>query len=112
MPIYDYTTAQHALETARNGNRKVANNTRLEQFGADIQVVLHGTPVVTYHPDGSVTLKSGGWETVTTKQRINAFQNIVWLWQTHREWFVHTRDNSIITNFVDGMRVYPDGRIA
>lgn len=36
-------------------------------------VRLHNTDVVTYHPDGTATLYTGGWMTVTTKDRINAW---------------------------------------
>ena len=52
-------------------SRKVANNTYLERRGDDIAVRLHATDVVTFHADGTVTLDSGGWLTVTTKARMN-----------------------------------------
>jgi hypothetical protein len=52
--------------------RKVAHNTVVRLRGEDVQIVLHNTPVVTYHPDGSFTLATGGWLTTTTKQRMNA----------------------------------------
>lgn len=55
-------------------SRKVANNTYLERRPeGDIAVRLHATDVVTFHPDGTVTLNSGGWLTVTTKARINDY---------------------------------------
>lgn len=34
-------------------------------------VRLHKTNVVTFHSDGSIVLDSGGWKTVTTKDRMN-----------------------------------------
>lgn len=55
-------------------SRKVANNTYLERRPeGDIAVRLHATDVVTFHPDGTATLNSGGWLTVTTKERINRY---------------------------------------
>jgi len=55
-------------------SRKVANNTYLERRPeGDIAVRLHATDVVTFHPDGTATLNSGGWLTVTTKSRINDY---------------------------------------
>ena len=55
-------------------SRKVANNTYLERRpGGDIAVRLHATDVVTFHADGTATLDSGGWLTVTTKARINDY---------------------------------------
>jgi len=54
--------------------RKVANNTYLERReGGDIAVRLHSTDVVTFHADGTITLDSGGWLTVTTKARMNDY---------------------------------------
>lgn len=55
-------------------SRKISNNTYAQRRGnGDIAVKLHGTDVVTFHPDESITLDTGGWHTVTTKQRMNAF---------------------------------------
>jgi hypothetical protein len=53
----------------------LGNNTRLVKRthpkGDLYAVKLHGTDVVTYHPDGNVDLNNGGWETSVTKRRIN-----------------------------------------
>ena len=54
-------------------SRKVANNTYLQRRGDDIAVRLHNTDVVTFHADGTATLSTGGWFTVTTKARINDY---------------------------------------
>lgn len=66
--------------TGRNrDSRKVARNTYLQRRGNSIAVQLHDTDVVTFHPDGSVTLNTGGWNTVTTRDRMNAFSPLhVW----------------------------------
>lgn len=54
--------------------KKAANNTYVERRDADtIAVRLHDTDVVTYHADGRITLDTGEWYTVTTKERINRF---------------------------------------
>lgn len=55
-------------------SRKIDNNTRLERINADeIGVKLHATYVVRYKRNGSITIHSGGWQTVTTKDRINNY---------------------------------------
>jgi hypothetical protein len=54
-------------------SRKVANNTYLHRVGDDIAVRLHDTDVVTFHADGTATLNTGGWFTMTTKERINRY---------------------------------------
>jgi hypothetical protein len=72
--MISYTEATALMRTARNGRRKLDNNTYLESaFGTDYAVRLHSTRVVTIHADGTYTLGTGGWSTVTTKARINEY---------------------------------------
>ena len=52
--------------------RKLANNTYLwEGTDGEYHVQLHSTVIILIHPDNTFTLNTGGWDTVTTKQRIN-----------------------------------------
>lgn len=80
----DYHAAHEFLHTRDRPvpRKKYANNTHLERRNADtIAVVLHCTDVVTFHRHSpyragasdvqAVTLNTGGWLTVTTKERIN-----------------------------------------
>lgn len=73
--VRSYADAEKAFGAARNpdAGRPVARNTRLYRRGEDYAIQLHETDVVTFHPNGKVTLNSGGWRTVTTKDRINSF---------------------------------------
>lgn len=81
--IRTYAAAAAHLEGARNRHlgRPVANNTRLVDTVVHtptgrieaIGVRLHDTIVVAYLPDGRTVLNTGGWFTVTTQDRINAF---------------------------------------
>lgn len=59
-------------------DRPIANNTRVVRRGDDIAVRLHATDVVTFGQDGAITLDSGGWRTMTTKDRMNACLPIGW----------------------------------
>lgn len=55
-------------------SRKVANNTYAQRRDeSSIAIKLHATDVVTHHRDGRIVLNTGGWHTVTTKQRMNDF---------------------------------------
>jgi hypothetical protein len=64
-----YTTAVEQL--GGRARRKVANNTYLERRDDEtVALRLHATDVVTFRP-GTITLDTGGWRTVTTKNRIN-----------------------------------------
>lgn len=60
--------------TGRNReSRKIARNTYLQRRGEDIAVMFHATDVVTYHPDGTITLDSGDWLTMSTRDRQDTF---------------------------------------
>ena len=41
------------------------------EAGPDVTLYLYRTPIVSFHPTGNVTLRSGGHTTTLTKERIN-----------------------------------------
>lgn len=62
------------LLTGRSRDGKnIANNTRAVRREGSIAIRLHGTDVVTYAPDGSLTFNTGGYNTLTTRDRMNTF---------------------------------------
>lgn len=70
-------------------------------------VILHSTTIVKTHPDGTVTLDSGGYTTPVTKRRMNQVAN-AWnlkfgVYQKNHEWFVSLPGGDI--PFEDGMRI-------
>ena len=73
--VHDYASAKAWLAGGRDKRRRpLENNTRLVlNYNGDIEVRLHSTAVVTYHPNGSVTLNTGGWDTMTTWSRIRSY---------------------------------------
>lgn len=115
-----YQDARRLMESARDPYRgkPLANNTRL--FGPDAdgayRVQLHCTDVVTLRRNGTCVLRTGGWETVTTADRIRSFGP----WQgwgaplpyagrsESRGWTVTLRDGSPGA-FFDGIRVNAAG---
>lgn len=106
-----------AAETfVKGGRSKVArpieNNTRVVSRGEDFAVQLHDTDVVTFHKDGSVTLDSGGWLTVTTKDRMNRYLGDRGRIGSDRGvWFVYNRSWEKRTRYFDGIRIALDGTI-
>jgi hypothetical protein len=98
----NYAQAEKLL--SGRDRRKLENNTYLERRGLDFAVRLHSTDVVTIHPDGTYTLRTGGWKTVTTKDRINRYSPVR-ISQVKFEWFVNGED------FYSGMIVDNNGRI-
>lgn len=89
-----------ATATIKNReSKKVGNNTYLVRISPDtIGVRLHNTVVVSIHSDGTYTLNSGGWRTVTTKARMNEFCPVR-VSQKKYDWFVGDEP------FYDGIRV-------
>lgn len=85
----DYFEARELLRHAGTRQimprKKVANNTyarleleegselELEDYGADVVIRLHNTDIIRFRADGTVTFDTGGWLTVTTKERMNTF---------------------------------------
>ena len=78
--IYTYAQARHIFDKVvpiRNrdikplGQRRDADtyHIRMNDMG-DVECVLYKTPVVTFHPDETVTLTTDGWDTVSTHQFI------------------------------------------
>lgn len=59
-------------------------------------VLYHNTRVVTMHKDGSVTLRTGGWRTNTTRLRMNQTFNQfgipLTVYQKNFDWFVESTD--------------------
>jgi len=88
------------LGKRNRGERKVGNNTYAYiLLDGSVAIELHGTKVVVIHPDDSVTLNSGGWQTSTTKDRINKYSPVK-VYQKKYQWFL-----SDGTPFQDGMIV-------
>lgn len=97
-------------------SRKVANNTYMQRReNGTIAIRLHSTDVVTFHPDGRVTLDAGGWRTVTTKQRMNLFAPAgVRISQDRGLWTVQVGgwENGVSYGYADGITIHPDGTVS
>lgn len=70
-------------------------------------VTYRGTDVVTYNADGSITLRTGGWYTATTKHRMNQYGRGVRVYQLKGMWFVVWMND--IYEYAEGMTLYPEG---
>lgn len=100
----NYAEAVSMVRGKRNANRrKVGNNTYAEILHDNsVGIMLHSTYVVKIHPDNTYTLQSGGWQTVTTKDRINQYSPVR-VYQRKYEWFVKINDKEY--PFMEGMVV-------
>lgn len=89
--------------------RLVANNTvEYSLPNGDKVIRLHHTDIVTFKPSGAVILNSGGWQTVTTKDRLNRFAPVQ-VYSIRGIWHVSHNGNTV--PFADGLEILPSGRI-
>src|SRR5208337_4674554 len=104
---------QEAMERlGKRSSRKLENHTYLIHYHENphyIGVRLHQTDVVKYWPDGRIELNSGGWRTVTTKDRINTYAPVN-LWTDKGIWYIGKNwQRPAQGYFKDGMIINPDG---
>ena len=92
-------------------SKVVANNT-IEYIRAngDRVIRLHHTDIVTFKENGDIVLNTGGWKTVTTKDRINKFlPSHQWITTIKGQWILTVVDKSY--QFADDMTIKADGTI-
>jgi hypothetical protein len=110
----------HALQTYATEHPKkslLANNTRLvRKPDGSLGVVLHSTEIVTVTPAGDTVLHSGGWRTVTTKERINRFLPKGWtVCQTKGVWYLVNYAEGWESEhypFAEGITISADGTVS
>ncbi|KKL46278.1 hypothetical protein LCGC14_2347120, partial [marine sediment metagenome] len=113
----DYKTLDAKLTGRCKHSRKLANNTWAErrppprgadEFPDEIAIRLHNTDVLTFYADGRVRYDSGGWKTVTTKDRMNTYG----LWPVYPErgrWYIRVKGHEYV--YADGMTIGPRGGV-
>jgi hypothetical protein len=110
LTMLTFKEAQETFDTARDKSKgkPLGNNTRLVRYGNGYAVFLHQTAVVVIKPDGTYRLNSGGWRTVTTKDRINLYSPAS-LFQSKGIWYLSRQPDSSRCIFTDGMVVDSNG---
>jgi hypothetical protein len=112
---FTYSEAQTLLAHARNGERRLQNNTTLHAVGwlsePAIAVRLHHTDVVVYHANGDVVLSSGGWRTLTTADRLRTYAPYGRLGSDRGEWYFFPRSGGPRVVFFDNMRIDASGAV-
>ena len=90
-----------------NGNDWSRDNTRVESFGDIAHVYLHGN-LISRIGEGWIQLFDGGWQSRTTKSRLNAILEAnglpgEYVFQRNYQWFVNYNGSPI--PFFSGMRM-------
>jgi uncharacterized protein YodC (DUF2158 family) len=89
---------------------KVVGNNTVEWIDGEgnKHIRLHHTDIVIIGKNGDFTLNSGGWKTVTTKERINEYMPTGSIIQEKSIWYYSYGENR--SPFFDGMLIHGDGR--
>lgn len=103
MPqAFTYDDAERALGVAHHNYRRGtgprdgpislgANTTIRRDENGCIVIRLYATDIITYHPDNTIVLNSGGHHTSTTKNRINAFLSpYATVYAKRHKWYIHS----------------------
>lgn len=105
------TYASASALLADNDEVTIAYETKLSRTGPNsIALVYFKTCIVFYHPDDTLALYTGGYNTQSTKERINAaLGNRGRVWQTNKVWHYYPLQSGVCTNnrvpFEEGMIV-------
>ncbi len=87
--------------------KTVNNNTRVVSVEPQVLgLKLHDTIIVYYYRNGGIKLDSGGFRTLTTKERINSYTPF-YVYQENHIWYVKLVDKTVI--FQDGIYIDPCG---
>jgi len=83
--------------------KKIAKNT-LEIIKDNVRIIrYYDTNILTFK-NNTITLNSGGWETSSTKRRINEhLPSDVYIFTKNYEWFINIKNK--IMPFMDGMKI-------
>jgi hypothetical protein len=93
------------IKTGKNKTSKIGNNTYRINYDDREAIRLHNTDILTFVSD-HVTINTGGWQTRTTKDRINKYlPEGVYISQKDFTWYIHdSRDNSV-KEFHEGITI-------
>ena len=100
------TQMNRAIRTGKNFS---SSNTQVSHDSEGANVYLHGNHIATVKAN-SIILKDGGWQSNTTKSRLNAlldeFSYGMRVFQKNWEWFVSYKNVS--EDFISGMELAID----
>jgi len=104
MTTYERLAEQFASARNKESGKPIANNTRIVKRGENYAIRLHSTDILTFRPDGSIEYNTGGWKTVTTKERMNRYGPAP-IWSKRGAWYISGEVYS------DGCCMKPDGTL-
>ena len=87
-----------------------SGNTTVRAFRESVEVFLHGNHIASLDTaTHALTLKDGGWQSVTTKSRLNAlldeFVPSMGIFQKDWVWYLRDNLDGSVVPFISGMEV-------
>ena len=79
---------EDAIRAFRNDQNFKRGNTEVRILDNSSQLLLHGNVIAEYSADGALWISSAGWETTTTKERLNGLPNVS-IHQKDFQWFLN-----------------------
>jgi len=112
--LKSYIDLDQYLAKGKNKNdRPLANNTRVVRLSdSSIGIKLHNTIILTFFANDWIQFNTGGWKTITTRERMNRYQNICRLYTKKRIWYLlldkkeYLYQDGIVLD-ANEMKVYP-----
>ena len=105
---------EREMNTAIRNKQNFSKSNTMVRYNEKLnlsQVYLHGNNIADFdHAKGKAWISSCGWESVTTKSRLNAFLDEVaygvGIFQKNWQWFLHDRRTTATIDFYDNMVVF------
>jgi hypothetical protein len=111
-------TKTEIMEGVECTESKIVYNNTVEYYRPNgVRVIrLHRTDILEFPVKGGVILNSGGWRTVTTKSRMNEFQQEVQVMQEKGIWYVSSTFYAAWNKeewipYFDGIHFSKDGKV-
>jgi hypothetical protein len=103
-----------SLSNFLNGKdeRKLGNNTIVHRLDDEtVAIMYHRTNILKINSESVVTINTGGWETTTTKDRLNQFLSCrgFGIFQKKGTWYIRGNDETV--PYEDGMSITADGTL-
>lgn len=101
-----YQSAKIYLNGRDSKNVRSVRSTKVCKIDNGYALRYHGTNVVTWLDNGKTIISNGGYQTFTTKKRINeAIVCIGFVFQKNYEWFFSRNTTIDPEPFIDGMNI-------
>jgi len=108
----NYWQAQRLMATARwpHKGKPIGNNTRLYDNDGYYTIRLHNHVIMEIYREGFIPMDAG-WQTVTTKARLNEHMEVGHIHQRNFQWYYTIGDTEYLWDDVYFVMMHPETRV-